>query len=289
MKHKLLFVVAVALTLLFVSSDFLYASDDNNDSDSTKVHSFQASVSTGNNQISKGKKLASNIFFLKPALHYSYKEGFFADLSCAYFPSFNKKSIDNLAIGLGYNLDLGNNLSTSLGYSYTKYFSSKEVTSSAPNVVDWSLGWDNPIITPSLDASYNFGTTHDFSTGIDLSHSFEIQHLLTKSDKLSIPISVSTTFASANFYKEYIKNNKITKKAKTNTKSKQTTSTETVDYTTVNTNFSISDVTLSSGFTYSIDGLSFTPSVAYLVPFHQPSDLLSRQSLVLTFQIAYSF
>ena len=240
------------------------------------------------------------MFFVKPDFHYSYKDGFYADLSCSYFPSFNKSSVDNFAVGVGYDFDLGKNFSADLSYTYTKYFSNKEITSSAPNEFEGSLEWDNSIISPAINMAYSFGVTNDFATSVDFTHTFDFEHILTHSDKLSIPVEVSVAFASANFYQEYVKNNKVKRKAKktttkeTNSKGKaetETTTTDdtTVDYTTINTNFAFSSITLSTGFTYSLAGFDFTPTLAYLFPFNQPADLESSHSLVFTFQITYSF
>ena len=92
MKSRL-FIISIFLFSLFANTPCLYADDAK--TDTTTAHSFQASVTTGNNQINMGKKQEANIFYLKPAFHYSYKEGFFADLSSTYFPTLNKSGIDN--------------------------------------------------------------------------------------------------------------------------------------------------------------------------------------------------
>lgn len=288
-----LFIPILSLFSLFINAPFLYADDAK--TDTTTVHSFQASVTTGNNQINKGKKQESNVFYLKPALHYSYKEGLFADLSCAYFPTVNKSAIDNFSIGIGYNLDLGSNLSTSLGYTFTKYYSDLEVSASSPNELSASFGWDNPVIAPSLNLSYSFGSIQDIYTGLDLSHSFDFEHIFCSSDKLSIPVSISSSFGTTNFYKEYVKQNKITKKiAKANGKAKNntgstTTTAEVVDYTTIDTKYTLTGLAFGTSVSYKIANLSLTPSVSYQIPFNQPSDLKSSRSLIFSFQIAYSF
>jgi len=293
-----LFIPILSLISLFINVPFLYADDAK--TDTTRAHSFQASVTTGNNQINMGKKQEANIFYLKPALHYSYKEGFFADLSCTYFPTLNKSNIDNFAIGIGYNFDLGSNLSSSLGYTFTKYYSDLEVSASSPNELSASFGWDNPVIAPSLNLSYSFGSIQDIYTGLDLSHSFEFEHIFCSSDKLSIPLSMSASFGTTNFYKEYVKQNKITKKiakananangkAKNNTGTTTTTTTEVIDYTTINTKYTLTGLAFGTSISYKIADFSFTPSVSYQIPFNQPSDLKSSRSLIFSFQIAYSF
>jgi hypothetical protein len=296
MKYRF-FISALSLFYLFINTPSLYADDTK--TDTTTEHSFQASVATGNNQINKGKKQESNVFYLKPALHYSYKDGLFADLSCTYFPTFKKSSIDNFAIGIGYNFDLGSNLSASLGYGFTKYYSDLEVSASSPNELSGSFGWDNPVIAPSLNLSYSFGSIQDIYTGLDLSHSFDFEHIFCSSDKLSIPLSISASFGTTNFYKEYVKQNKITKKttkanAKANGKAKDntnstTTTTEVVDYATIDTKYSLTGLTFGTSVSYKIAQLSFTPSVSYQIPFNQPSDLKSSRSLIFSFQIAYLF
>jgi hypothetical protein len=288
-----LFISILSLISLFINTTSLYADDAK--TDTTTVHSFQVSVTSGNNQINMGKKQESNIFYLKPDLHYSYKAGFFADLSSTYFPTFNKSSIDNFALGIGYNLDLGSNLSSSLGYTFTKYYSHKEVSSSSPNELSASFGWDNPVIAPSLNLSYSFGSIQDIYTGLDLSHSFDFEHIFCSSDKLSIPLSVSASFGTTNFYKAYVKQNKITTKiTKANGKAKNntgstTTTTEVVDYTTINTKYTLTGLAFGTSVSYKIANLSLTPSVSYQIPFNQPSDLKSSRSLIFSFQIAYSF
>jgi hypothetical protein len=291
-----LFIAILFLFFLSAHVSFLYADDVKAD---TTTHSFQVSVTTGNNQINMGKKQETNILYVKPALHYSYKEGPFADLSCTYFPTVNKSGIDNFALGIGYNFDLGSNLSSSLEYVFTKYYSDLEVSASSPNELSASFGWDNPVIAPSLNLSYSFGSIQDIYTGLDLSHSFDLDHIFCSSDKLSIPISVSANFGTTNFYKEYVKQNKITKKitkananangkAKNNTSS-TTTTTEVVDYTTIDTKYTLTGLAFGTSVSYKIAHLSFTPSVSYQIPFNQPSDLKSSRSLIFSFQVAYSF
>ncbi|MTK52428.1 hypothetical protein [Paludibacter sp.] len=292
-----LFLSILSLISLFINTHFIYAEDAK--TDTTTAHSFQASVTTGNNQINMGKKQEANILYIKPALHYSYKEGLFADFSCAYFPTFNKSSIDNFAVGIGYNFNLGSNLSSSLGYTFTKYYSNKEVSASSPNELSTSFGWDNPVIAPSLNLSYSFGSIRDIYTGLELSHSLDFDHIFCSSDKLSIPLSVTTSFGTTNFYKEYVKQNKITKKvtkvnAKANGKAKNntgstTTTTEVVDYTTINTKYTLTGLAFGTSVSYTIANLSLTPSVSYQIPFNQPSDLKSSRSIIVSFQIAYSF
>jgi hypothetical protein len=292
-----LFISILSLIFLFINAPFLYADDAK--ADTTTAHSFQASVTTGNNQINMGKKQESNIFYLKPAFHYSYKEGLFADLSCTYIPTLNKSSIDNFAIGIGYNFDLGSNLSSSLGYTFTKYYSDLEVSASSPNELSSSFGWDNPVIAPSLNLSYSFGSIQDIYTGLDLSHSFDFEHIFCSSDKLSIPLSVSASFGTTNFYKEYVKQNKITKKitkanANANGKTKNntgstTTTSEVVDYRTIDTKYTLTGLAFGTSVSYKIAHLSLTPSISYQIPFNQPSELKSSRSLIFSFQIAYSF
>ncbi|MTK53655.1 hypothetical protein [Paludibacter sp.] len=266
--------------ILLLLSSFIcpFLNAANEDEDKAPDNSFQVSLTTGNNQITQGKKLATDAFYLKPALHYSYKQGFYADLSASYIPSLQKNSLSNMGFGLGYNFDLGNNFSTGFGYAYTHYFSSKEVLSSAPNDLSWNLGWDNPIIAPSLNVDYSFGSTKDLSAGLDLSHSFTVNHIFCSSDKLTIPISVSTTFASANFYQAYVTKNQIKNK-----KSKTVVSPATVD-----TSFGISDVALSASLSYQIKGFSITPAMTYQIPFGTAADI-STSSPVFTLQVAYSF
>jgi hypothetical protein len=292
-----LFIAILSQLFLFFNVPFLHAADAK--VDTTAAHSFQVSVTTGNNQINMGKKQETNILYVKPALHYSYKEGPFADLSCTYFPTVNKSGIDNFALGIGYNFDLGSNLSSSLEYVFTKYYSDLEVSASSPNELSGSFGWDNPVIAPSLNLSYSFGSIQDIYTGLDLSHSFDLDHIFCSSDKLSIPISVSASFGTTNFYKEYVKQNKITKKitkananangkAKNNTSS-TTTTTEVVDYTTIDTKYTLTGLAFGTSVSYKIAHLSFTPSVSYQIPFNQPSDLKSSRSIIFSFQVAYSF
>jgi hypothetical protein len=266
--------------LLFLISGFVCSmlNAANEEDDKTPDHSFQAAVAMGNNQISQGKKMANDALYFKPSLHYSYKDGFYADVSANYIPSLKKKSLSNMALGIGYNFDLGANFSTGFGYSYTHYFSTKEVLSSAPNDLSWNLSWDNPIIAPSLNVDYSFGSTKDISAGLDLSHSFTVAHIFCSSDKLVIPISLSTTFASANFYQAYVMKNQV-KNKKSGT---------VVNPSTVDTSFVVSDMSLSASLSYQIKNFSITPSLAYQIPFGAAADI-STSSPVYTLQLAYSF
>ncbi|MDP4292447.1 MAG: hypothetical protein Q8908_15320 [Bacteroidota bacterium] len=150
--------------------------------------------------------------------------------------------------------------------------------SSAPNDLSWNLGWDNPVLSPSLNLDYSFGTTNDISAGLDLSHSFAINHIFCSSDKISVPVSISTTFATANFYKAYVTKNHV-KNKKTKTE---------VNPATVDTSFGISDFSLSASFSYQIKNFSLTPAVSYQVPFGSAADITGNTP-VFTMQVGYIF
>lgn len=252
--------------------------NDSTEEDSVKIHSFSFSLSLANNQMSRGRELETNTLTLNPKFHYCYREGLYADLFCTYFPVLALKPIDSFGAGIGYSLNFWDDFNTGLEYSYTSYSTFREVTSSAPHTLKWSLNWDNPIVAPALEVSYLAGTTKDVATTIELSHSFEFEHILTSKDKLSFPLSVSSTLGTSNFYQAYLNNNVVVTKKK-----------KPVPVEIINPTFALTDVNLSLSVSYEIANFSISPEINYQIPFNHIVDLNSTGLPVVSIEVGYSF
>ena len=272
--------IALRIILIFaisITTIPMYAADDE-DSDSTSVHAFEVSLSTANNQIQRGRKLESNYLNITPKFHYCYDESFYADVSLAYFPTFKAPKIDSWGFDVGYNLGLGDSLSTGIECAYNKYASYRQATSSFQNSVTWSLEWENAIATPTLTASYNFGETTDFFTDLELVHKFEFKHIFTSSDALTLPLSISTSFGTSHFYQKYLINNAVkNKKGKI------------IAPESISTSYQLTDVILSLAANYEISGFRISPEFDFQFPFNHISDLSSSYKPVILVELAYSF
>jgi len=263
--------------------DSIAVEEDENDSieeDSVKIHAFSFSISLSDNQMSGGRKLETNILTINPKFHYCYREGLYVDLYCIYFPALAiLKPIDSFGAGIGYSLNFWDNFNTGLEYSFTSYSTFKEVTSSAPHALKWSLNWDNPIVSPALEVTFLAGTTKDVATTFELSHSFEFKHIFATTDQLSLPLSISTTLGTSNFYQAYLINNEVLTKKK-----KKPVVVETID-----PSFALNDINLSLSVSYEIDHFSISPEINYQIPFNHIAELNSTGLPLASISIAYSF
>lgn len=268
----------ILLLMIAIIALPIYAADDEEDNDSTSVHAFEVSVSTANNQIQRGRKLESNYLNITPKFHYCYDESFYADVMMAYFPTFKTPKGDSWGFDVGYNIDLGDSVSTGIEYAYTKYATYRQATSSFQNAITWSLEWENAILAPTLTASYNFGETTDFFTDLELVHKFAFKHILTTKDALTLPISVSTSFGTSHFYQKYLVHNTVkNKKGKI------------VPPESISTGYQLTDIILTAGVNYEIAGFRISPEFDFQIPFNHISDLSSAYKPVLLVELAYSF
>lgn len=276
-KIRLKVSLLVIVTLLSFS---LSAQDgkEEADNDSITQNDFNFSLTMSNNQISRGRKLANNTLNIIPKFHYCYREGLYADVFFTYFPSLVVKQLDNFGAGIGYNLNFTENISSDFEYVYTNYETYREVNSSASHALNWTLEWENPYLTPSLELSYLAGKTQDIAATINLTHSFAFEHIFTSKDKLSLPLSVSGTFGTSNFYQAYINNNVII------TKKKKAIKPEVIDPA-----FDITDIDITLSASYEIGQFSINPEMSYEIPFNHISYLNSSGLPILTIELVYSF
>jgi len=207
--RKILIVIGIVL----VNSMFAFSYTINKDSQSVESkHSFKFTTQIGNNVIQNGRKQATNQLYVRPSLMYYHIKGFYIGTYITTVPSNKKNRLDNIRWNTGYDYDIGDHLSLGIDYSYSQYFTTNQVTSSAPHCIMLSATWYGNIITPSIYEIFNLGSTNDFTTNIDFSHVFVKRNFLHSKGKLSIPLNIGTFYGSSNYYNNYAKNNKLTDK-----------------------------------------------------------------------------
>ena len=272
-KYLFLFV----LTCLSFS---LSAQVSEEDDDSVTVHAFKFKVLTSNNQLSRGHKMGTNMLDINPTFQYCYKDGFYANVFSGYFPSLVLSKLDDVGAGIGYNLDFWEDFNTYIEYSYTHYASFRQINSSAPHILTWSLDWDNDFISPNFELDYLAGITKDICTTLTFSHSFSYEKVFTEKDKLSIPISISGTVGTSHFYQAYVNNNVVVKKKNKNA---------ILTPEEINTSFAFNLLDISLSAEYEIGDLTLTPSISYDIPINQVTGLNSSGYPIFSLEIGYSF
>jgi hypothetical protein len=265
--------VIVVVFVILISSYYNYTKaslsdtiktyiNSNDSAPSVKKNKFRVSLSGGNNLIQKGKNTAKQQYYQKPKFNYSNKRGIYALVSSTILFG-QKKPLDDITVGAGYSKDLFEHLNVDLGYNYSSYYSSTQLTSSSPNEIVFSAYWDWKIITPSFDASYTFGSTNDIAYNLGLTHSFDIDEIFTSDDQLSFPVSIGTSAGTSNFYQAYAKKNPLKKKGGKTT----------VVPSEINTKFGLTSLYGSVGITYTIKSFSVTFSGTFIKSINVPSGL----------------
>ena len=186
------------------------AQNDSNYNEPT--HSFKFSTQIGNNLIQNGRKQAKNQLYFRPSFMYYHISGFYLGTYITTIPGDKKNPLDNIRWNTGYDYDIGDHLTIGIDYSYSKYYTTKQVTSSAPHCVMLSASWYAKLITPSIYEIMNLGSTNDYTTNFDLSNVFIKKQFLKTTGKLSIPINIGTYYGTSNYYSTYAKKNKLTDK-----------------------------------------------------------------------------
>jgi hypothetical protein len=162
------------------------------------------SIQSGNNIVQAGNAMAENILYLRPGIMYYHKSGVYAGASLTYMPTdTTKKPIDNYYLNIGYDIDLGKNFTAGIDYSFSHYFSDKQVASSAAHMIRPYISWDNNIATPTLTPMILLGTTKDYALQLDFTHIFIFKSIFTDKDKISIPISIGAIGGTSDYTTTY--------------------------------------------------------------------------------------
>ena len=205
--------ILIVICIVLVNSMFAFSYTINKDSQSVEsIHSFKFTTQFGNNVIQNGRKQATNQLYVRPSLMYYHIKGFYIGTYITTVPGNKKNRLDNIRWNTGYDYDIGDHLSFGIDYSFSQYFTTNQVTSSAPHCIMLSASWYGNLITPSISEILNLGSTNDWTTNIDFSHVFVKRNFLHSKGKLSIPLNIGTFYGSSNYYNNYAKNNKLTDK-----------------------------------------------------------------------------
>lgn len=254
---------------------------EKSDSDAEKANNFGVSVTGGSNMIQKGKKPAVTQYYLAPSLSYSHRSGFSAGLGANLVKESKKFSVDNISANLGYSKTFFEQLSLGASYAYGHYFSSAQIASTESNTASLSGSWSNSILTPSLSVSYAFGQASDFLYNAGLSHDFSFDGVFTDSDNFSIPVALTASAGTSNYYQEYVKRNPGKVKAK-----KKAAAISAED---INTSFALTALVLESGLSYTIQKFTISSGVSYILMTNDSSTIELDNSPVITFTLAYAF
>lgn len=243
-----------------------------------KENEFTISLTAGNNLIQKGKKAASAIPYLNPLIGYSFKNGVYLNLSANYLLNASKKSLDDISAEGGYTHSFGDHFSTSIGYTYTHFYSKKQLTFSEPNTITLAASWNGHIITPSLSTNYAFGQTKDITVDFSLAHSFDFEKIFAEDDALSIPLSIGASIGTSNFYKEYATYNVLKKKNGTD-----------INPNEINTTFGLSSLSFDAGIAYTIKKLTITPAINYTMSKNNAANVSIKNVPNYTVEVLLSF
>lgn len=235
-------------------------------------NTLKVALSTGNNIIQNGRKMNTNAHYLMPAFSYFHHSGCYVGASLVYMFT-NKKPLDNLSMNIGYDKDFGENITIGIDYSYSKYFSTKQVKSGVPHTLTLSGLWYNTIVTPAVYAYYTFGSATDITLSADLTHSFIFKNILTPADKISIPVVFGAYMGTLNFYNEYVKKNPES----------------TVTPTTYPTRFGLTSIFCTASLRYRIKSFGFGLTGTYNAQFNAKQKPVWAALPIYKLQVAYYF
>ena len=196
--------------LLFTVQSF--AGTIKTDSTSTdNQNAYKIGLNYGTSLQQNGRKATSNEAFVHPSLQFTHTSGLSLEVSGILMPSAKKKMLDDVALSVGYDKDFGDHLSCGVEYSYSRYFTTKQLTSSQPHNITVNAMWYNSIVTPSLYITEGLGSSDDITFNFDLMHLFIIKHIISNKDKLTIPVIASVYAGTTNYYLDYLTKNSGTK------------------------------------------------------------------------------
>ena len=161
------------------------------------------SVQTGNNIVQVGQAMDSNEIYIRPAITFYHKTGIYVGGNLTFMPSDNQRIVDNFFLNIGYDRELNKVLSAGIDYSYSYYYSTKQIASSVGHMIRPYITWDNKYVSPTLTPMILLGSTTDYALQLDLTHVFLFKSIFTKRDRLSIPISIGAIGGTSDYYTTY--------------------------------------------------------------------------------------
>lgn len=250
----------------------------NNDSTTVSSDPFKISLLYGNGIQQNGRNLPANQSFLKPAFRYTSDLGFYGAVSALFFPSEKKRKLDNISLNLGYDYDITESFSAGVDYTYSYYYSTKQLAALSPHILMLDLSWYNSIVTPSVYCIFDMGKKGtDYTFNLDLTHVFIIHHIFAKKDRIIVPLSAGGYAGTSKLYKEYLL-----------TLSKPT-STSLATINTINRGFQLTSLYLLSGLKYRIGCFSLGGTLYYDWQFDSSSRSFQNGNLITTINTAFYF
>jgi hypothetical protein len=232
------------------------------------------SIQTGNNIVQVGQVMSTNQFYLRPAVSFYHKSGIYLGGNLTLMPTDTQRVLDNISLSLGYDKELKNNFTIGLDYTFSHYYSTKQVTSSANHVIRPYISWENKFIVPTLTPSIIIGSNIDYAAQFDLSRIFIIKSVFKKKDKISIPISIGINTGTSEFYSIYNKDKRGPR---------QPMITDTVAVT----RFAITSLYSMMGLKYKIKQTSFSFYTSYYLSRDVYNRTMILSPLILRFTLAY--
>jgi hypothetical protein len=184
-----------------------------------KKSSLKFGLNYLSNAVLLGRADTIRTSLLEPEIKYTFAPGIYVTGNLEYVPNRKKNRVDGGSLGLGYDFDIGDNLSG--GVSYTKLFyssSSTQIGSAISHSFNANLDYNiGDIITPSISVDYNIikqGFGNDVLLNAGLNHDFTMEGIFSDDDEFALTPTATVNAGTQNFYDAYfsVKKYKVTQK-----------------------------------------------------------------------------
>lgn len=204
-KYFVLFLLFSCSTIVHAQLDSMTAIIDTA-KDSTKIETYneaKLSLQTGNNLVQLGQSMSTDAFYLRPGINYYHKTGLYVGGNLTLMPMDSTKKLDNFNLSVGYDRDLSDFFTIGIDYTFSQYYTTKQVASSAAHLISPYITWENKILSPTLTPQFLLGTTSDFALQFDLTHIFVFKSIFHPKGKLTIPLSAGAIGGTSEYYTTY--------------------------------------------------------------------------------------
>lgn len=243
--------------------------------DTTKIktnNEAKFSIQTGNNLVQVGQAMTTNEFYLRPGAVFYHKSGLYAGANLTYMPMDSSKKLDNFNLSAGYSIDLSDYFSTGIDYTFSQYYTTKQVASSAAHMISPYITWENKILSPTLTPMFLLGTTTDIAVQLDLSHIFIFKSVFHPKGKLTIPLSVGAIGGTSEYYTTNVLRNKRGR---------------TVTVTNTKSQLALTSVYAMATIKYKINRTAFSFNTSYYHNTDPNNSDVSNNTPVFRFILAY--
>ncbi|TGE25263.1 hypothetical protein E5K00_08755 [Hymenobacter aquaticus] len=249
----------------------------------TRHDSFRFELTYGTNSSFFGRTQPQRYPFVSGEATYTSKYGVWG--SVVSYNLFDTPSfVDEADLAVGWDGDLSKTVDASLSYSHFLFADdSPLVKSSVNNSLDGYVGWDWGYVYSRLNAAYLFGDSNDFFLVLDNSRYFELPHVLTPNDYVSIEPRVSMMAGTQHFVETSIEQQV---QRGNNGKGKGKTTTVTTVVETPMTRFRVLNYELRVPVTYSLGMVSVQAAWRYSIPVNLLPDDVSHARSYFTTSVA---